>query len=283
MSIRPELRGVSETLIIPLYARAFESARSGGIIRDPKSEEIARLLDYDISKFGWFWAAQTGVAIRTEIIDRGARAFLAEHPRAVVVNLGAGLCTRFFRVDNGHVRWFELDVPEVKVIWEQCIGESERHRFLTGSVMDFSWMDIVRAEAAEGCLLIAEGLLIYFEEPEICRLLREIEQRLPAAEMYVEAISPFLARTSGIHPLLSKTSARFRWGIRSLKELERWSRRIRLLGEWYLFDYYPERWGILRWLRFVPPMRRQMKIGHLQIGSGCPDTRKAEGRQHESA
>ena len=45
-------------------------------------------------------------------MDAAIRTFLARHPDAVVVNLGGGLDTRFFRVDNGRVLWKEIDVPE---------------------------------------------------------------------------------------------------------------------------------------------------------------------------
>ncbi|MER7775824.1 hypothetical protein ABTZ21_12530 [Streptomyces sp. NPDC096191] len=39
--------------------------------------------------------------------------FLAEHPTGTVVEVGTGLSTRFEPVDNGRVRWFDLDLPDV--------------------------------------------------------------------------------------------------------------------------------------------------------------------------
>jgi methyltransferase (TIGR00027 family) len=260
---------ISETLFIPLYARALETQRPGGIINDPISVSMFQQLDYDFTKFGWMWAAQTGIGIRTEIIDQITTAFLAAHPAAIVVNLGAGLCTRFFRLDNGRVQWYELDLPEVIQFRRRLLPAVDRHRELTVSAMDFGWMKSIPREPGDPVMVIAEGLLMYFPEEEVRDLVVHIGRAFPGAEMIVEAISPMLAKSSRIHPLLSKTRARFRWGIVSLKQAEAWAPGIRLLAEHYLFDYYPARWKFLRWFELISPLRRQMKIAHLQL-SGPP-------------
>jgi O-methyltransferase involved in polyketide biosynthesis len=52
-------------------------------------------------------------------------------------------------------------------------------------------------------------VLIYFSENDVRRLLTAIAENFPVAELLVEAISPALAASSWIHPLLSKTEARF--------------------------------------------------------------------------
>lgn len=264
VSIEP-LSGVSETLVIPVYARALETERPDGIIRDQKSVEVVRRLDYDFSKFGWMWAAQIGIAIRTEIIDRLAEEFMQAHTNVIAVNLGAGLCTRYYRLGNGDVKWFELDLPQVKTVRDRVLGESERHRFLIYSVMDFSWMERIKAEAAGRVLFIAEGLLMYFPETEVRALLAEMARNFPGSEMILETIGPMLAHSSRIHPLLSKTNAQFRWGIGDLRAIEGWSPAIHLAGQYRLFDYYPARWRFLRWLRRVPRLRQQMMIAHLRF------------------
>jgi len=259
------LTGVSETLFIPLCARARETRRPDRIIRDDLAVEFDEKLQYDCSRFDWFWAAQVGVAVRTLILDGQTTEFLRRYPRAVVVNLGSGLCTRFNRLDNGSVIWFELDLPSVQEVRRTLVEESDRHRFLTGSVMDFSWIDAVKQAPAEGHLFIAEGLLMYFSVADVRHLLMELKRNFPDAELLIEAISPMLAATSWMHPLLSKTNARFAWGVESLKTLETWIPGLRLIDEWYLFDYYPRRWRFLSWLRWCNSYRRQMKIRQLQF------------------
>jgi O-methyltransferase involved in polyketide biosynthesis len=163
------------------------------------------------------------------------------------------------------LKWFELDLPQVKAVWDRLLSESGSHRFLAGSVMDFSWMDRVETEASGPFLFIAEGLLMYFPEEQVRALLVELARRFPGSEMILETIGPMLAHSSRIHPLLSKTSAKFRWGISDSRAIERWNPAIHVVGQFHLFDFHPRRWRFLRWLRLWPPMRRQMTITHLRF------------------
>jgi O-methyltransferase involved in polyketide biosynthesis len=46
-------------------------------------------------------------------VDRALKAYLTDEPQATVVNLGCGFDTTFQRVDNGTMRWIDLDLPDV--------------------------------------------------------------------------------------------------------------------------------------------------------------------------
>ncbi len=107
------LEGVPETLLIPLWARAVESKQENPIIIDDLSIEMIEKIEYDFSKFDKAWMSQTGVVIRTELLDKATDAFICRNPDAVIINIGCGLDTRFFRVDNGRINWYDLDLPEV--------------------------------------------------------------------------------------------------------------------------------------------------------------------------
>ena len=138
------LDGVPATLLIPLCMRAVETQRKRPIVRDPKAMEILGSLDYDFSHLRLLWMTQLDTAVRTEIFDQGVQSFLAAHPNPTVVTLGAGLDGRFWRLDDGRVQWFDLDLPEVIALRRRFYGESPRNRFLAKSILDFTWIDDVR-------------------------------------------------------------------------------------------------------------------------------------------
>ncbi len=92
-----------KTLLIPLWARANESKHRDAIIKDELALEMIKQIDFDFSQFEKEWATQLYVVIRTEILDKAVKAFIAKNPDAVIINLGCGLDTRFFRVDNGTI------------------------------------------------------------------------------------------------------------------------------------------------------------------------------------
>jgi O-methyltransferase involved in polyketide biosynthesis len=255
-------------MLIPLRARYLETKRADGIINDPKSVEILDRIECDFSgKNEVSKGSQKGICIRTEILDEGTNRFLSEHRDAVVVNLGCGLDTRFHRLDNGSVTWYDLDVPEAIELRKNFFEETGRHRFISQSVLDASWMDRIPRKRAT--LFIAEGLLMYFSEAEVKKLLETIGGRFPGAEMLLEAMSPFIAKRTNRHPDVKKYNAAFKWGIKTGRELEKWNLGIRFIDEYYYFDRHLNQQPLVfRLLVNIPAMRKMMKIVHIRLECG---------------
>lgn len=66
---------------------------------------------YDFSRLRMQRHDEVAVIMRMKKFDSHARDFLARNPGAVVVHICCGLDTRFERVDDRRVEWFDLDVP----------------------------------------------------------------------------------------------------------------------------------------------------------------------------
>ena len=106
-----DLKNVAETLLYPLISRYVETKKENGVIKDPKSIEIIEALDYDVKNTKLFPVSQLGACLRTIIFDEAVLDFIGKNPDSVIVNLGCGLDTRFPRVDNNQITWFDLDLP----------------------------------------------------------------------------------------------------------------------------------------------------------------------------
>jgi O-methyltransferase involved in polyketide biosynthesis len=260
----PPLAGAAETLLIPVWARAVETRRPDGLVRDPIAERIVAESGYDFARFGDTWMSQIGVAVRTAHLDEVARAFLARHPDATVVNLGAGLDGRFARVDDGRVRWYEVDFPEVVALRRRWYAEDARHRSVARSVTDPGWLDEV--EAGPSVLVIAEGLCMYLGADDNRTLLRRLADRFPGGELHVEALHPMAVGRTRRHDTVSRTGARFSWGCAKPADVEAWDPRIRCLGVWRHVESHPERWRWMRWLRWLPLVRDTSQIFHFRLG-----------------
>ncbi|MCY4633263.1 MAG: hypothetical protein OXG04_01935 [Acidobacteria bacterium] len=77
--VKPDLGPVQETLLIPLLARARETERRRGPLRDPSAVELVRRLDYDFEK--WVGGRSLkGAMLRARMFDRYVEDFLAIHP-----------------------------------------------------------------------------------------------------------------------------------------------------------------------------------------------------------
>jgi len=173
-----DLSDVAETLLIPLYFRAIESQRHDALIRDEKAVALINKIHYDFSQFKFEEHDEVGLVLRTREFDRFARDFLARFPEAAVVHIGCGLDTRFNRVDNGKVEWYDLDLPEVINLRRRLIGgEADRYHLLSCSMFDRSWLEAVSVQRP--FLFLTEGVLQYFEEAQVKSLVLMLLEHFP--------------------------------------------------------------------------------------------------------
>ena len=78
-----KLKGVPETLLIPLWASAFETKHLNPIIKDEKAVGMVENIEYD-SKFDNEWPTQVSIAIRTELLDMQQRFSLKIIPKLLL-------------------------------------------------------------------------------------------------------------------------------------------------------------------------------------------------------
>jgi O-methyltransferase involved in polyketide biosynthesis len=264
------LSGVAETLLMTLYIRAMESQRPDALIKDEKAVALVTNMSYDFDRIRQVKMDEddkVGVILRNLEFDRQVRDFLTRHPDAVVVHIGCGLDSRFERVDNGKVEWYDLDLPEVIEQRRKFIGdEGKRYHLLAGSVFDSAWLDKVSVHRQRPFLFLAEGVLMYFEEAQVKSLVLMLRDHFPGAELVFDAFSPFLVRANNLRMAISKFGVRYHWGLRRGQEIEKWGDGIRLLDEWGLFDRPEPRLDHIRWMRHIPLLARVMRVYHYRLG-----------------
>jgi O-methyltransferase involved in polyketide biosynthesis len=265
------LTGVAETLVLPLYLRARESKLTDAIIKDEKSIEVVRQLAYDftwIDQLPGVMSSQVAAAIRTEIFDEVASDFLRRHPRATIVNLGAGLCTRFDRLDNGLVRWVELDFAPVIELRRCLFPDIDRHLLLACSALDFKWLEQVKQLQAQdnAVLFIAEGMLYYLELKGAQQLLSSIGQNFPHSELVFDAGGPAMLKSINRGQLSKRFNTAVYWGVRDFREVEQRCSGLRFIESWNYLDRHSNRWGMMRLIKWIPPLKKQLwRIAHFQF------------------
>jgi leucine carboxyl methyltransferase len=138
-------------------------------------------------------------AVRVATFDRAVRRFLGLHPAGVLVALGEGLETQFWRLDNGHVRWLTVEVPEVIELRRRVLPDGPRQSSHSGSALDRSWLD--RLDPADPILVTAQGLFPYFQRDQVHRLIAGIAERLPGSRLVFDVVPKamlgLVRRTSG--------------------------------------------------------------------------------------
>lgn len=226
------LKGVPETLLIPLMGRALETQKDNAILKDPKSLEIFKSLNYDFKKFydeGSKRSMQR-TTIRTAIIDRIVQDFLQSYPRAIIVEIGCGLNARFERLDNGILRWYDLDVPPVYEVWKDFFQETERRTFLPYSAFDDTWMSSLKKENAGPCLFISEASVIYFPEEKVRKLFVNLYENFPGSQYLFDSATPaFLNSLKKNNDALQYCNAHIKWSIEDAGILRKWIPGVEVL------------------------------------------------------
>lgn len=261
--IQSQLTGVPRTMLMTTRARVEEHQHPDGIFRDPKAVEWWRSLSWNTELDCFYTSiAQLSWAVRANLIDQMTQRHIAHYADAIVVELGAGLSTRYHRIGQGCRCWIDLDLPEVTTLRRQLDNETEHHRFLSQSVMAFSWMDELPPCEPEKLLIIAEGLLMYFDAPQVQDLINQLRQRFPGAKFVFDALgsSP---KSKGAKQL-AQLGAPLKWFIKNERDVV--AMGLSLIEVRSLIQEncrYPHRIGLYRWIPWLsqlPPLRNASLI-----------------------
>lgn len=212
---------VQETLLMPLWARASQSRKRFALIRDDKAVEVAAAIDYDFSKFDRSIQTEIGCVLRTMQFDAWVKDFLARHPQGTVIDVGAGLNSRFERTDNGVARFFELDLPEAMAVRKRFFAETDRRTHITGSVLDPEWIEEIKATGGP-YMIVVEGVLMYLSEPQVRGLFAMVARELPGAYLAFDSLSRSGIEKQHRYAAMRHFDATFDWGIDEARRIEEW-------------------------------------------------------------
>jgi O-methyltransferase involved in polyketide biosynthesis len=240
-----ELNLLEKTLVVPLWHRAQASKAHPELLNDVKAIELVNHLDYDFSIFEQRFTVEDSFrsAARARQFDDKLRAYISTHPDASTMNLGAGLDTAFYRVDNGSIEWYDLDLPNVIALRKQLLPETHRVKYIAKSLFDMSWCaDMDHTD--NGIFILAKGILWFFEEAEIKRFFSSLADALPGAELICEACSTLGASIVNDSLKSVDMDVEVKWELEDARVITQWDGRLKLIDQTpaYLIPRDPA-WG----------------------------------------
>jgi O-methyltransferase involved in polyketide biosynthesis len=221
------------TMMLPLWGRAEYSKRNPDILDDKEAAAIIHNSGYDFTAVSKALGEYGGLCYiwRARKTDDAIRAYIKKRPRATVVNIGAGLDTTFSRVDNGQIRWYNLDLPDATAFRQTLIPNSEREIGIAKSFFDMSWFDDVAFNEDAGIIFISAGVFYYFREEELKTVVAEMARRFPGGELYFDAESKSaIAKSNSVVKKTGNKNALMYFYVNDAKTLESWSPMIRLVS-----------------------------------------------------
>ena len=227
------LGSVQKTLLLPLWGRAVETGGPQPLLVDQPAAELVGRLHCDFANISESipTVVRLGWIARALHVDRAVKAYLAERPRATIINLGCGLDTTFQRVDNGTMRWIDLDLPDVIALRSDLLPSMSRQRSLAISILDPGWIGDV--DTSDGVFVVAAGVLCYFEERQVRDLLVRLARAFPGGGMVLDTFSPLGMGVSNRRVLRDSgmdAGAALHWCIRRPREIQHWDHAIRVVS-----------------------------------------------------
>jgi len=257
---------------VPLYARAMESRKRRPILEDPKAVEMVDSIEWDFRRFGQRRRV-AGIALRCAMFDVWVRDFLRRHPEGTVVEIGAGLNTRFERLDNGSVHWYDLELPDMVELRRKFFSDSERRITLASSVLDPGWIETVRRSPGP-YLLVAETVFAYLEEAQVKAALAQIASGLPQVTIALDTLGRRAVDAGNKDFARRKIAARFTWVCEDPLAIQDWNIGLQRVESRTVADVPDCLWPRLSLslrasLRFFGRFfAKQMKVYQLSVFSG---------------
>jgi len=224
-----------ETLLIPLLGKAKENEKEKPVLIDKKAAEIVNQIDYDFESLKVPEKTNIMMCMRAKLIDNFVRNFFTGGKEGAALHLGCGLDSRYDRIGNDSIDWYDVDFKEVIDIRRHFYSETDNYRMIATSVTYPDWIEKIPS-GEKHYIVIAEGLFMYLKEDEIKKLINRLKERIGSYTLIFDAFSVTAAKRIKDHPSLKKTGAMVHWGINNPEELVKWGLGIQFIEEMYFTD-----------------------------------------------
>ncbi|MFL0172262.1 class I SAM-dependent methyltransferase [Mycobacterium sp. SMC-13] len=176
------LTPVERTALLTVYARALDSRRPHPILGDTWADAAVAAIDYDFAALGVQTSVVCQTALRAKMLDDRVAAFLASHPDAVVVDLGGGLDSGFYRVaPPPTVDWYTVDLAGISGVRDELLPANPHCHTVVALVTETDWAAGIPADRPT--MLVADGLFAFLTEPVIAGAFRSVTEHFHHGEL----------------------------------------------------------------------------------------------------
>lgn len=232
---------IQQTLCIPLWGRKIAAEYYPELFPDRDAGRIVRELGVDLSdkplyrlQYAWM-----NCLIRQYNLAWEIEHYLARHPRAAVVELGAGLSCLRRQMGNETSPWYALDMENVIELREKHIPKGGHERNIVCNLNDFSWFDKINFRPEDGVVFTAGGLFYYFQKEQVRRLFTAMAERFPGGLIVFDAVNAAGLKGVNAEVKMAGNASKSYFSLEDPRaELEGWSEKIVNVTERAYMDGY---------------------------------------------
>lgn len=238
----PAFTPAQESLFVTLGGRALDSRLPRPFLGDTMADEILGQTGYDVaSKFPSFRSKLLDektkvfdISVRAKRLDDVVRCFVADHPDGVVLDLGAGLDTRIFRIDPpSTVDWYDIDFPDVVALRQQLVPPRTGAHAIGADVTDPHWLEAIPADRP--AVIVADGLVAFLSQDGFVSLLNRLINHFPSGELAFNLYTTWaIWATKHLRSLATIGPGVVNPGFDDPRAPERWAPGLKLVEEIFL-------------------------------------------------
>lgn len=212
------LSSTASTLLITLYSRANLSKKNI-IIKDEKAEEIIQLAGYSQKKLKLRKSYQIFLTIRAKLIDDYTKEFIDKYNgNCTVIQVACGLDSRYIRLNNPNVKWYDLDLYGTIELRKKFYKQSANYKMIESNVCNFTWINKIDPEdIKKPTLIIAEGLFMYLSKEDNVNIFSSLPNYFKDVDIIFDTFSPLVVKLSKHIHTLKRTNASFKFGFKDPK------------------------------------------------------------------
>lgn len=186
----PAFTPLEDSLWLTQYARALDSRRPHPILADAMADQIVHEADYDFGQLHVDTNLMLNVALRAKKLDQVTSEFLARHPDAIGLDLGAGLDTRVLRLaPPSTVDWYDVDFPAVAAARQRLLPERPHAHVIGADVTEKDWLDAI--PTGRPAIIVADGLMGFLTQDELESLWNRLISHFPCGELVFNSYTRF--------------------------------------------------------------------------------------------
>ena len=250
------LEGVEKTMLLTLFAKAQYSQAKNHKFYDEKAIEVISKIDYDFTTSDKDLQMKYGVISRTIVLDEMVLDFIEKNSQATIINIASGMDTRFNRLDNGLIKWYNIDLENSAKFRLQYISDNDRVTTPAYSAMDSRWSEEIKIDS-DNILIIIEGLTMYLQENDVSKILKIISDNFKHCTVFVEIMPP--CSVENVKEIsVEETNSQFTWGVQKGHELLKLNSNFQWICDINLFDGMNKFKPITKLFTWIPFIRKRM-------------------------
>ena len=273
------LSSVSETALITLKSRVVETLDPQKILNDTIAIQLYNSLENKLidESAGRIFKKKLPrlltryISMRSRKFDQYTQKFIDKYPDGLIVSLGCGFDTRYWRTHLNTNQYIELDLPDVMQLKKDLLSDEIKYRTIGLSVLDHDWISQIRNIQTKHVLFLAEGLFMYLPESEVVNLVKRLADQFNESELvmevvkkkYTQGFNKKIVEMKMKNSLGSEAGASFSYGITGPDEIESYHNGLKVMSEWSYFeenDLKPALFKLFKYSKLISRTQWTMQI-----------------------